>query len=80
MLLFVGYCDDRKAYRFLDLKTNVITVSRAARFIALSGGSLMARDLVPDGSETDSVVADGSDTESIDEGVVIQEETVVEYP
>lgn len=40
-LLFVGYCEDRKAYRFLDPETNRITISRDARFVELKNGSMM---------------------------------------
>lgn len=32
-LIFVGYCEDRKAFRFLDPENNGITISRDARFI-----------------------------------------------
>lgn len=38
-LTFVGYCDDRKGYRFLDRSNNRITVSRDAKFIELGDGS-----------------------------------------
>lgn len=34
-LLFVGYCSDRKAYRFLDTETDTITICRDARFVEL---------------------------------------------
>lgn len=40
-LLFVGYCEDRKAYRFLNPETNRITISRDARFVELQNGSMM---------------------------------------
>lgn len=50
-LLFVGYCDDRKAYRFLDPKTSGITISRDARFIELGDGSLMPCAPTPGGSD-----------------------------
>lgn len=73
-LLFVGYCDDRKAYRFLDPKTNGITISRDARFIELGDGSLMACD--PARGSGESCV----EVESGDKKVTIQEELVPEEP
>lgn len=39
-LVLVGYCDDRKSYRFLDPATDRITISRDARFVELTNESL----------------------------------------
>lgn len=47
-LVFVGYCEDRKAYRFLDPSNDTITISRDARFIELNNGSLNCDDSVND--------------------------------
>lgn len=38
-LTFIGYAMEQKAYRFVDLDTDIITVSRDARFIELGNGS-----------------------------------------
>lgn len=38
-LVFVGYCDERTGYRFLDRSNNGITVSRDAKVIELVDGS-----------------------------------------
>lgn len=38
-LTFVGYAMEQKAYRFVDLETDRITVSRDARFIEMDNGS-----------------------------------------
>ena len=38
-LKFVGYSMDQKAYRFVDCETDLITVSRDARFIELGNGT-----------------------------------------
>lgn len=38
-LTFVGYAMEQKAYRFVDLQTDQITVSRDARFIELDNGT-----------------------------------------
>lgn len=53
-LLFVGYCEDRKAYRFLDPETDRITVSRDAQFIEHRNGS---HELEPE--ECENVGDDG---------------------
>ena len=34
-MVFVGYAEERKAYRFLDRKTNQIMISRDAKFIEM---------------------------------------------
>lgn len=39
-LVFMGYCSDRKAYRFVDPETDKLTISRDARFLELRNGSL----------------------------------------
>lgn len=70
-LVFVGYCEDRKAYRFLNPAKNTIVISRDARFIELGNGSLM------DASDDDPVVESfGDDTwfESPEDGDTAQEE------
>lgn len=36
---FIGYAIEQKGYRFVDLETDLITVSRDARFIELGNGS-----------------------------------------
>lgn len=38
-LVFVGYCEDRKAYRFLDPEDDSITISRDVYFIEQKNGS-----------------------------------------
>lgn len=38
-LTFVGYCEDRKAYRFLNPETDRITISRDAQFVEQRNGS-----------------------------------------
>lgn len=40
-LLFVGYCEDSKAYHFLNPVRNSTVISWGARFIELGNGSLM---------------------------------------
>lgn len=39
-LVFVGYCSDRKAYRFVDPATDKLTISRDVRFLELPNGSI----------------------------------------
>ena len=38
-LVFVGYAIEQKAYRFVDLETGKITISRDARFIEFGNGT-----------------------------------------
>lgn len=38
-LVFIGYSDDHKGYRFVDVATNKITISRDAKFLELGDGS-----------------------------------------
>lgn len=81
-LLFVGYCDDRKAYRFLDPKTNGITISRDARFIELGDGSSSSCDPIP-GSNEYHVELDSEDEDATQEKAVAnvpQEQVDIEKP
>lgn len=45
-LVFVGYSTQHKGYRFLDLLTNRISISRDARFLELGNGSEQVEKLV----------------------------------
>lgn len=89
-LLFVGYCDDRKAFRFLNPENDEITISRDARFIELGDGSLNQRDPVSDGSEqfveldVDSgeeptAEEDSAELESQEDEATLQEESCSDY-
>lgn len=59
-LIFVGYCEDRKAYRFLNTTTDTITISRDARFIELKNGSLENNDQAEDNVGDDGLCSVGS--------------------
>lgn len=56
-LIFVGYSDEHKGYRFLDPETNRVAISRDARFMELDDGSEQVsphdKEVIPEGSLND---------------------------
>lgn len=70
-LTFIGYAIEQKGYRFVDLESNLITVSRDARFIELGNGSSSVE--IPDPatkkiSEEDVQVIPSKEEEGEDHG------------
>lgn len=54
-LTFIGYAIEQKGYRFVDLETDLITVSRDARFIELGNGSSSVEIPVAESKKTPNV-------------------------
>lgn len=46
-MIFVGYADGRKAYRFLDPETDTVLISRDAKFIEEFSGHESIREVIP---------------------------------
>jgi len=62
-LVFVGYSNDHKGYRFLDRETDRITISRDARFIEFSNGSEQS---TKSNDVSESTTVEESETESLE--------------
>lgn len=54
-LVFVGYAEGRKAYRFVNLMTECITVSRDAKFLELCTVKEAVKQVAPKAADTVSV-------------------------
>lgn len=46
-MIFVGYADGRKAYRFLDPETDAVTISRDAKFVEDFSKAETIREVIP---------------------------------
>lgn len=69
-MIFVGYADGRKAYRFLDPKTDNVMISRDAKFVEEFSRAECIREVVP--------VSNVSDI-STDDSRIVPERNVVEF-
>lgn len=76
-LVFVGYCTDRKAYRFVNPETDRVTISRDARFIELQDDVATCSDSIKknDGGWIEISVDNGKD--GTQEEPAVQEEQAV---
>lgn len=54
-LIFIGYCTQNKAYRFLDRKTCRVVVSRDVQFLELGGETYEESDSESENSSTNDV-------------------------
>lgn len=64
-LTFVGYAMEQKAYRFLDIETDQIIVSRDARFIEMDNGSTSVEVHVESKKKNETVAENGKDIEMV---------------